>query len=199
MTADTPGNSMGLDGFERAGPGPSSLRTPVWPLPALMGGRLAHGSVLRQVAGMRPLLQPMRATDLPAIQALWVAAWQATMPAIDFTARQAWLASHLLDLHGAGAETLCAAPDTAVAGFLTWFPANGLIEQLAVHPTQFGHGIGSALLDAVKQRRPAGLHLLVNQENPHAVRFYRRAGFTVLEATTNPGGRRPVWRMGWPA
>ncbi len=163
-----------------------------------MQERLARASILRQVAGMPVLLQPMRASDLPALQALWVAAWQGTMPEIDFAARQAWLATHLRDLHHAGAATLCAVPEATPVGFLTWFPADGLIEQLAVHPAHSSHGIGSALLDAVKQQRPAGLHLLVNQENPHAVEFYRRAGFGILAATTNPGGRRPVWRMAWP-
>jgi putative acetyltransferase len=162
-----------------------------------MQARLARGSVLRQVAGMPVLLRPMRAADLPAIQALWVAAWQAAMPEIDFTARRAWLAPHLENLHDAGAVTLCAVADTRVVGFLSWFPATGLIEQLAVHPAHSGHGIGGTLLDAVKRERPAGLHLLVNQENPRAVAFYRRAGFAIREAGINPGGSRPIWRMAW--
>ena len=153
-------------------------------------------------------LHAMRAADLPAIQALWVAAWQARLPEIDFAARRDWLATHLAGLHAAGATTLCAVEGAAVeagatghgaiAGFLTWLPADGLIEQLAAHPARFGAGIGYALLAAVKQQRPAGLHLLVNQQNPRAVAFYRREGFVIAGATTNPGGTRPLWRMRWP-
>jgi putative acetyltransferase len=164
---------------------------------------LAQGSILGQVARMPVILQPMRAADLPAIQALWVAAWSATLPEIDFAARRDWLATHLAELHAAGASTLCATEGAtegaAIAGFLTWLPENGLIEQLAAHPARFGAGIGSALLAAVKQQRPAGLHLLVNQENPRAVAFYQREGFAIAGATTNPGGARPLWRMRWPA
>lgn len=145
-----------------------------------------------------PPLTPrtMIEADLPAIQDLWVAAWQATLPAENFPARRAWLSSHLARLHEAGAETLCLGAPEA---FLTWFPATGLVEQLAVHPARFGHGLATTLLAAAKQVRPAGLHLLVNQENPRAIAFYQREGFVIAEATTNPGGTRPVWRMRWPA
>lgn len=137
-----------------------------------------------------------RPADLPALQSLWVAAWQATLPEIDFAARSAWLASHLATLHADGAETLCIG---APHGFLTWLPATGLVEQLAIHPARFGQGLATTLLATVKAARPQGLHLLVNQQNPRAIAFYRREGFTVTETTTNPGGTRPVLRMRWPA
>jgi putative acetyltransferase len=148
---------------------------------------------------MTPAIRPMHAGDLPALQTLWVAAWQSTMPEIDFAARRDWLARHLDALHQAGAATLCATEDGAVRGFLAWFPETGLVEQLAVDPAHFGRGVATTLLDRVKRERPAGLHLLVNRENPRAVAFYRRAGFAIRAAATNPGGTRPVWRMGWPA
>jgi putative acetyltransferase len=161
--------------------------------------RLAQTRVLRQGVRMRIMIRPMHADDLEALQTLWVAAWQATMPQIDFAARRDWLATHLQTLHEAGAMTLCATVDGTVRGFLAWFPETGLVEQLAVDPAHAGRGIATALLDRVKRERPAGLHLLVNQENPRAVAFYRRAGFAILAAATHPGGTRPLWRMAWPA
>ncbi|OJY63455.1 MAG: hypothetical protein BGP12_10480 [Rhodospirillales bacterium 70-18] len=145
------------------------------------------------------LLRPMAPPDLPALLDLWVAAWQATLPATDFAARRGWMEGHLAVLHAGGATTLCAcAEGQTPSGFITFFAADGLVEQLAVHPDRFGAGLGTALLEAAKRRRPQGLHLLVNQENPRAVAFYRRAGFAIIAATTNPDGRRPVWRMAWP-
>lgn len=145
-----------------------------------------------------PSPRPFQPDDLPAIQELWVAAWQAVLPGEDFAARRAWLADHLAAAHAAGAATLCLGPAAAPAGFLTWFAASGLVEQLAVHPRHAGRGLGAALLAAVRTARPEGLHLLVNQENPHAIGFYQSQGFRITERTTNPGGTRLVLRMVWP-
>lgn len=142
-------------------------------------------------------IRPFTPADLGALQTLWVAAWQRAMPEIDFAARRDWLAHHLARQHAEGAVSLCAVEAGAVRGFLTWFPASGLIEQLAVDPAHQGRGVATALLAHAKAERPAGLDLLVNQENPRAVAFYQRAGFRIREATTNPGGTRPVWRMVW--
>lgn len=140
----------------------------------------------------------MHPDDRAALQTLWIAAWQATLPEVDFAAQRAWLADHLAALHAAGATTLCTGPRGQPTGFMTWFPADGLIEQLAVHPARFGTGPAAALLAAARAARPAGLHLLVNEENPRALAFYRREGFRVTDRTTNPGGTRPVLRMVWP-
>jgi putative acetyltransferase len=142
--------------------------------------------------------RPMPPEEMQAIQDLWVAAWQATMPDVDFAAQRAWLAEHLASLHAAGAQSLRTGPLGAPTGFITWFPADGLVEQLAVHPAAFGGGQAHALLAAAQAARPQGLHLLVNEENPRAIAFYRREGFRVVERTTNPGGSRPVLRMAWP-
>jgi putative acetyltransferase len=73
----------------------------------------------------------------------------------------------------------------------------GHMEQIAVHPASFGSGVGARLLEAAKVLCPTGLTLRVNQENPRAVAFYRRAGFVVTAEGVNPGGRRPVFDMAW--
>jgi GNAT superfamily N-acetyltransferase len=54
-----------------------------------------------------------------------------------------------------------------------------LLEHLYVHPQEQNHGVGTALLEVAKERRPHGLRLWVFQKNTGARRFYERHGFTV--------------------
>lgn len=55
-----------------------------------------------------------------------------------------------------------------------------------------GRGIGSALLDHAKERRPGGFTLWTFQQNEGARRFYERHGLTAIEFT---GGERNEEQM----
>lgn len=57
------------------------------------------------------------------------------------------------------------------------------LEHLYVHPLAQGFGIGSALLDRVKTRRPSGLKAWVFQKNQGARRFYEVRGFQLVQLT----------------
>ena len=61
--------------------------------------------------------------------------------------------------------------------------ADDLVEHLYVSPAAQRTGIGSALLDAAKLRRPAGLRLWTLQANHGARAFYARHGFVETERT----------------
>src|SRR5215472_14131011 len=50
-----------------------------------------------------------------------------------------------------------------------------------------GRGIGSALLDHAKQRRPGGFTLWTFQQNQGARRFYERHGLRVIRLTDGAG------------
>ena len=139
----------------------------------------------------------MRPADLPAMLDLWVAAWQATMPAIDFTARRAWLADRLGAFSGDAVTIFCAVEAEAVVGFVTIDRRTGYLDQLAVTPAYFGRGIAGELLDAAKRASPRGIELLVNQDNPRAISCYERAGFARVEPSTSTVTGRPIWRMRW--
>jgi putative acetyltransferase len=144
-------------------------------------------------------LRAVRPDDGPTLRALWVAAWQATMPEIDFSARADWLTTRLGALEAAGAAVICAA-DAAdrPVGFVTIDPYSGEIDQLAVDPRRFGGGVAKALLDEAKRRAPGRLWLTVNQSNARALRFYRREGLRLAGADRNPTSGLPTWRMVWP-
>jgi ribosomal protein S18 acetylase RimI-like enzyme len=60
---------------------------------------------------------------------------------------------------------------------------DGELSNLYVEPEVIGQGIGSALLEHAKLRRPAGLRFWVFQENARARRFYERHGCRVVELT----------------
>ena len=150
--------------------------------------------------GLRALtdIRPFRPNDLPAIVSLWTAAWQATLPSIDFSARQPWLEQHLRALDGAGILILCAVDEAdGPRGFATLDLTSGEMDQLAVAPDAFGQGVADALIEAVKRRAPGRIRLTVNQDNPRAMAFYRRAGFTIVAAGANPHSGLRTWEMAW--
>ncbi len=136
------------------------------------------------------ILRAMRALDVPGMRALWIAAWEATFPDIDFAARGDWLEGRLVG------EVVCAVEGDAVCGFIT-IGAAGEIDQLAVAPAWFGRGVGTALLAHARERR-GRLRLSVNQGNPRAVAFYRREGFRMVGGGVNPQSGLAIWEMEWP-
>ncbi len=143
-------------------------------------------------------VRPMRAADLPEMLDLWVAAWQATMPEIDFAARRDWLERQLAEFSRDGVTISCAVEADAVLGFVTIDHRTGYLDQLAVAPGTFGQGIAGQLLASAKQVSPRAIDLLVNQDNTRAIRFYEREGFIRVEPSTSTASGRPVWRMRWP-
>jgi ribosomal protein S18 acetylase RimI-like enzyme len=70
---------------------------------------------------------------------------------------------------------------------------------LWVLPDEQNRGVGTALLELAKERRPAGLQLWVFQRNMGARRFYERHGFALMELTDGSGNeeREPDGRYVW--
>jgi GNAT superfamily N-acetyltransferase len=55
-----------------------------------------------------------------------------------------------------------------------------MVEQLYVRPDRIGRGVGRALLELAKRRRPDGLDLYCFAANDRARRFYERNGFEAV-------------------
>jgi chorismate mutase len=106
---------------------------------------------------------------------------------------RAWLATRLRDdevwVADAGGEVVGYARLTD-----TW------LDDLYVRPTHAGQGVGTALLDLAKARRPEGFCLWVFEMNTPARRFYARHGLVELERTDGSANeeRSPDIRMAWP-
>jgi ribosomal protein S18 acetylase RimI-like enzyme len=73
----------------------------------------------------------------------------------------------------------------AVLGFIVFGEAT--VDYLYVEPEMTGRGIGSALLDRAKERRPAGFSLSTFQQNAGARRLYERHGLRVIRLTGGEG------------
>ena len=126
-----------------------------------------------------------------ALAALWVEAWQATMPAIDFDGRRSWIGEELIRLRESGATVLVAYVADTPAGFVT-VTRLGRVDQLAVARRYQRHGIGGMLLDAARTCASAPLQLTVNADNAGAVRFYEREGFVSVGAGVNEASGLPT-------
>jgi putative acetyltransferase len=140
-----------------------------------------------------------RGADLAPLADLWVAAWLAVMPQIDFPARRAWLVTCVKDIEAHGGTTVCAYDaDGNLAGFCLLDLDRAYLEQIAIAPPLFGTGVGRLLIGEAQRLCPDGLALDVNADNLRALRFYENAGFLRGEPGANPVSGLATWRMHWP-
>jgi chorismate mutase/GNAT superfamily N-acetyltransferase len=149
------------------------------------------------------LLRPAGPADVDALADLYLAVRDAAYPSmprqihprdavreflrkhLDEPADELWLAEH---------------DDDPVAMMVL---QGDWLHSLYVAPGRTGRGIGTALLDLAKSRRPRRLGLWVFQSNDGAQRFYRRHGFVEVRRTdgTGPDGneeQQPDVEMAWP-
>lgn len=148
-----------------------------------------------------PLLRQRADGDWPAMLDLWVAAWRATYPEIDFDARRGWLTRQVASLEADGAVTLCLFTDdpAALAGFVVINPRTGWLDQICVGPGHAGDGCGATLLAAACARAPGVVRLDVNADNSRAIRFYEREGFVQIGRGANTLSGRATILMEWRA
>jgi ribosomal protein S18 acetylase RimI-like enzyme len=73
------------------------------------------------------------------------------------------------------------------------------LTHIYVEPDAHGRGIGGALIDRAKERRPGGFRLWVFQQNANARRFYERRGFDLVRETDGSGNeeRTPDALYAW--
>lgn len=127
------------------------------------------------------------AEDAAAIAEVWLRSRHGAVPLIpapvhtDDDVRQ-WIASQLL------AECECwvaATPDEQIVGMLAL--EDDWVDQLYVSPEWQRRGIGLALIELAKRRRPGTLQLWTFASNGPARRFYERSGFVAVEETDGSG------------
>jgi chorismate mutase/GNAT superfamily N-acetyltransferase len=143
------------------------------------------------------VLRPAVESDAEAVASIHLAARrEAAMPPMVHSepAVRAWIAERVRSPD----EVWLAEVDGTPGGYArmtdTW------LDDLYVAPTYAGRGVGSALLDLVKARRPGGFCLWVFETNRPARRFYAARGLVELERTdgwANEEGA-PDLRMAWP-
>jgi len=151
------------------------------------------------MAAARPdlIIRPMQPADLAETLDVWVAAWQAAYPAIDFNARRGWIADRIVELEQSGSRSLVVQLGDQIAGAMVLNPDSGYLDQIVVATQHQGHGIAAALLAEAGRLSPGGLELHVNQDNARAVRFYEKHGFRKTGEDVNPRSGAPIYRMRW--
>ncbi|MBV9631171.1 MAG: GNAT family N-acetyltransferase, partial [Xanthobacteraceae bacterium] len=114
-------------------------------------------------------LRPYTPSDEDAAIALWQRTWQQAYPQLDFAARVPWWRARWRDELVPAARIVIAEQNGTLAGFVA-VDATGYLDQILVAPEAWGSPVAAALLDEAKRIAPAGLELLVNQDNERAIR-----------------------------
>jgi putative acetyltransferase len=143
------------------------------------------------------IVRPMRPDDLAETLDVWVAAWQAAYPAIDFEARRGWTVARIAELERTGSKSFIAVRDGRIVGALVVDPHTGYLDQIVVATQCQGGGLGDVLVAEARRLSPAGLDLHVNQDNARAIRFYEKHGFIKTGEDINPRSGAPIYKMSW--
>ncbi len=149
------------------------------------------------VEGGGVTVRPLRPEDLAETLDMWVAAWQAAYPAIDFAARRGWAKDRIAELERTGSRSLIALRDDRIVGALVVNPDTGYLDQMVVATADQGRGVADILLAEARRLSPAALDLHVNQDNARAIRFYQKHGFVTVAEDVNPRSGAPIYRMRW--
>jgi chorismate mutase/GNAT superfamily N-acetyltransferase len=143
------------------------------------------------------VLRPAEAADADVVADLHLAARrEAAMPPVaDAAGLRAWLGGRLRDTDD---EVWLAEVDGAPAAYVR--VSSYWLADLYVDPSHQRRGVGTALLDLVKARRPDGFCLWVFQMNTPARELYGRHGLVELERTDGHANQEktPDLRMAWP-
>lgn len=142
-------------------------------------------------------VRPYVAADEDVAVELWQRTWQHAYPEIDFAERVGWWRERWRSELVPRARILVVEMDDELEGFVIVEPLSGYLDQIVVAPEFWGSNVAALLIDAAKSVSPAGLELLVNQDNGRAIAFYEKNGFEMAGDDVNPTSGRPVFRMRW--
>jgi putative acetyltransferase len=143
------------------------------------------------------VVRPMAPDDLSETLDVWVAAWQAAYPAIDFSARRDWTRARIGELERSGSRSLIILQRNRIVGALVINPDTGYLDQIVIAIDCQGRGAANTLLAEARRLSPAGIDLHVNQDNARAIRFYEKHGFVTIGEDVNPRSGAPIFRMSW--
>lgn len=131
---------------------------------------------------VRPAIEirPATVEDATRIADVWLSSWRATFdfePAYPDEDVRRWVREELLVEAEDWVATDPSDGDSVIALLGL---SDTMVEQLYVRPDRIGRGVGRALLELAKRRRPDGLDLYCFAANDRARRFYERNGFEAV-------------------
>ena len=125
-------------------------------------------------------IRPATAEDATPMADVWLSSWRATFdfePAHPDEDVRRWVREELLVEAEDWVATDPSDGDSVIALLGL---SDTMVEQLYVRPDRIGRGVGRALLELAKRRRPDGLDLYCFAANDRARRFYERNGFEAV-------------------
>ncbi len=142
------------------------------------------------------MIRKWTAKSLDPVLTLWLESTTFAHPFID---EQYWHDSLALvrNVYLPAAQTWVWEENDTLLGFISVMD-NQFVGALFVAPQALHRGIGSALLNEVKQRYPM-LSLEVYQKNGRAVNFYHALGFRIEDGAWQEETKHPTWIMRWQA
>lgn len=123
-----------------------------------------------------------RPDELDQLTEIWL---QTSMTAHNFISSEFWQTnrSQMRNRYLPAAENWLYCENGRITGFFSIM--HGRLAALFVLPEAQGHGTGRKLLDHAKSLHP-NLTLSVYEQNTHAVKFYARNGFVVVQSQKDP-------------
>ncbi|MEL0551607.1 MULTISPECIES: N-acetyltransferase [Enterobacteriaceae] len=142
------------------------------------------------------MIRKWDANDTAPLLTLWL---ESTIHAHPFIREAYWHESLAVvrDVYLPAASSWVWEEHGVVKGFVSVMEAR-FIGALFVAPDAIRRGIGSALLEEVKQHY-LWLSLEVYQKNVEAVNFYHAQGFRIEDCAWQDDTLQPTWIMHWPA
>ena len=144
------------------------------------------------------LIRKYCAADMTAIMDIWYQGWHSIDPALVHPHsktewRDRWI-SQIMPTH----ETLVAESDNDILGFVTFNRETAELTQLFTKLSEQGRGVGSALINRVKNSCPGGIYLFTLEINSRSRKFYHEHGFRETGLSSNPLSGLPTVRYEWP-
>jgi GNAT superfamily N-acetyltransferase len=140
-----------------------------------------------------------RVSDLDAVTYLWHESAQSMGQAPDPMPPRHELRQRIDDELASGWELHIALCGDRPVGMLALRPADAILDQLFVLPSEQGRGVGKALLDLAKNRMPGGFTLHTPSSNRRAQQFYEREGLRLFDHDANPRTGETVNFYRWDA
>ncbi|GAB3410856.1 GNAT family N-acetyltransferase [Flindersiella endophytica] len=137
------------------------------------------------------------AADAAGMAEVWLSSFAAALPTVRRAHSADEVRAHFRDVVVPDYEAWVAVTDGNVVGLLAL--RGEWVDQLYLHPSWRGRGLGDRLVALAKAQRPEGLQLWTFQVNEPACRFYERHGFVEVERTDGEGNEEhePDIRYAW--
>ncbi len=140
------------------------------------------------------VIRPYEEMDFEPVTTVWFASWESIGLDLELPSIRGELRERLPREIANGWCVHVAIAAGEIVGFLAL--SGNRLQQLFVAPAVQGQGVGKALLNFVKARRPNGFWLITPTQG-RAVRFYEREGLKRGETAKHPKFGHEVVRYDW--